>query len=609
MSEERDRMAGRRSRVSRRESRPWGEAESGPSSEPSSDRGCRSVRADMQPVELSERNKGTAINVHQAVLAADPCGSGEKKIRTDRRSPFVRMRPCTSVAEQEPASPPLLQGCLPFQLFLEHAALPMASAVVVFAAQGNPLPSLDSLNSLRSPVARAFVSHAANALCQDAARLDASELATLPPLARFRSLPELALTGSLHPAVQGALLCVAQCAAALERAQPIDASTVLAGYCTGILPAIALAASQTDADRIANSIAAVRAAFLLGRHSRLAAGPADVPLRPWSVALAGLDVAETERLVSEFNARTSSELYLSAVTSPASLTVSGTPDALDAFVHTLPPRTRALSLNIHSPYHSGVAAPGAVEAALEDMSTLGICLARSVRLSATVLDPSDGSAIVPDSIEGLHRQVLAAVLERPSRWDHVCETVAETISETSTVSVIPLGPHANGVANPIVLALREKGTTVDMSQPTTTVPRAPTHVLPSDDEIAIISVACRFPGGVVCPEDLWRLLASGVDTVGDVRCFIYYFALDNLLTIKKTDTEQSFRCRSLSCCRALRCPCIQRSRERRQIRSSSLQHFAKRSRPDGPSASPDRDGILRGSRKGRICAWSDSYSS
>ncbi|MGQ4333756.1 SDR family NAD(P)-dependent oxidoreductase [Streptomyces hayashii] len=49
-------------------------------------------------------------------------------------------------------------------------------------------------------------------------------------------------------------------------------------------------------------------------------------------------------------------------------------------------------------------------------------------------------------------------------------------------------------------------------QPVDAPPRA-TAPVPADEPIAIIGMACRYPGGVESPDDLWRLLHTGTDAV------------------------------------------------------------------------------------------------
>ncbi|WP_156313169.1 type I polyketide synthase, partial [Micromonospora sp. HK10] len=64
------------------------------------------------------------------------------------------------------------------------------------------------------------------------------------------------------------------------------------------------------------------------------------------------------------------------------------------------------------------------------------------------------------------------------------------------------------------LATYVRGRLVPEDAVTATRP-APVAEGPLDEPIAIVGMACRYPGGVDSPEALWRLVADGVDAIGD----------------------------------------------------------------------------------------------
>ncbi|MFF1483401.1 SDR family NAD(P)-dependent oxidoreductase [Streptomyces sp. NPDC058317] len=79
-------------------------------------------------------------------------------------------------------------------------------------------------------------------------------------------------------------------------------------------------------------------------------------------------------------------------------------------------------------------------------------------------------------------------------------------------------PSSTALAKEIRTALLGRQTTEQRPlDPDRSGQDAATHPPGPDDEpIAIVSMACRFPGGIGTPEDLWRLLADGGDAVSDL---------------------------------------------------------------------------------------------
>ncbi|MGM1063751.1 SDR family NAD(P)-dependent oxidoreductase, partial [Saccharothrix sp. Mg75] len=174
------------------------------------------------------------------------------------------------------------------------------------------------------------------------------------------------------------------------------------------------------------------------------------------------------------------------------------------------------------------------------------------------LDPADATDTPPALLRGLVRprtrratttrrdtpggwaQAIAARPEgerRPAVLDLVRSLVAEVLGHPSPASVDPDRAFRDmGFDSLAGVELRNRlGAATGLTLPTTAVFDHPTpdalagFVLSrvagtaapvrrttgtrTDEPVAIIGMACRYPGDVASPEDLWRLVAEGVDAI------------------------------------------------------------------------------------------------
>ncbi|WP_189895260.1 type I polyketide synthase, partial [Streptomyces canarius] len=85
--------------------------------------------------------------------------------------------------------------------------------------------------------------------------------------------------------------------------------------------------------------------------------------------------------------------------------------------------------------------------------------------------------------------------------------LARATGLTLPATVVFDHPSALGLAAHLDALLGGTGTEEDTAAPG--APSAPA----ADDPIAIVGMACRYPGGVTGPDDLWRLVATGTDAI------------------------------------------------------------------------------------------------
>ncbi|MEU3628416.1 polyketide synthase [Amycolatopsis coloradensis] len=126
----------------------------------------------------------------------------------------------------------------------------------------------------------------------------------------------------------------------------------------------------------------------------------------------------------------------------------------------------------------------------------------------------------PDDVEALVRDEIAELCDLGEGWRdraftelgltsvggvHLRHRLADATGLDLPQSLVYDFPTAAAVIGELERLLSGK------TRPVTTA----TTPARADEPIAIVATACRFPGGVTSPEDLWNLVAGGVDATGD----------------------------------------------------------------------------------------------
>ncbi|MFC4333471.1 type I polyketide synthase [Streptomyces andamanensis] len=134
--------------------------------------------------------------------------------------------------------------------------------------------------------------------------------------------------------------------------------------------------------------------------------------------------------------------------------------------------------------------------------------------------PAGGAA--PDLL-GLVRREAAAVLGcapgavdpgtalRDLGMDSLAATALR--ERLAAATGLPLG-EAVAFDFPTAAALAAHLRSRTAAAPVALLPARRTAVPPDDDPVVIVGMACRYPGGVTSPEELWRLVAEGRDAIG-----------------------------------------------------------------------------------------------
>ncbi|GAC71165.1 animal-type fatty acid synthase and related proteins [Moesziomyces antarcticus T-34] len=343
-------------------------------------------------------------------------------------------------------------------------------------------------------------------------------------------------------------------------------SSHLLGFCTGALSAFSVRSVVEDGplqsprviwSYIQHAVKAIRACFWISlrsaqaRHRLVGQVDDSTPVEPWSIVVAANKpntMTQISAHVREFNeiehARpldNTGPLVITAIATNQ-VSIGGCPQKLQLFrsvlTNDLGSACRVSRLEIFAPYHSPELEHEASLVML-DLERRGILHDATLPSSGkTIWETVNAQVAMETSVRDMLRTLVESNLCRTADWDAMTNNLilreAESSDSTSPKSglIVSFGPGIH-LAGDLRKRLGDRNgagevTVVDVPTllqddalrvpcPTLSLTGMPlTQAEVHGDEVVVVSMACRFPGNVRSPEQLWTCLETGRTTVTEI---------------------------------------------------------------------------------------------
>lgn len=369
-----------------------------------------------------------------------------------------------------------------------------------------------------------FVERCAKALREETSALPRSQRNVIPDFLSINDLKEAYYQkGQKVPMIESALCTIAQIGHYIgyfsenPTELPTASNARALGLCTGLLAAAAVVSAKTIEELVSLGVEFVRLSYRSGAAvdaARNALCQVGEENSPWSTIVTGTTESAAKDALAKFHEAKgipqTSRAYISAV-SVMAITVSGPPMTVKRFFEESPAlaKNHRVPIPVYGPYHAEHLFG---ETEISKILSAPIMEELKKRQPASLVhSAASGKALVAENSAELAKVILAEMLQRPVRWDHLLEeAVSQITAKKGSAKIWAIG--VSNVANSLVSALKAGGlsdvSTVDSNTWGDIDPA--TNGRTQNDKIAIVGMAGRYPNAAD-HEALWDLLVKGLD--------------------------------------------------------------------------------------------------